>query len=78
MCFIPALALIGAVACLPKLLWEELNNIELQQCLSIAVMYVVMGTQPVRACSVSTAMRFTQVVQTWNGNFILTHTLCTY
>ena len=25
------------VACLPKLLWEELWNIELQQCLSIAV-----------------------------------------
>ena len=33
MSFIPALALIGAVACLPKLLWEELENIEANQLL---------------------------------------------
>ena len=39
---------------------------------------VVMGTQPVHACSVSMDVHFSQVVQTRNGNFILVHTVIMY
>ena len=77
LCFVSALALIGAVACLPKLLWEELQNIEQHRtpAMPINCYSVVTGTQPVRVRRNSTAVRFTQVVQTQNKNFILAHTV---